>query len=581
METIRFDNVTFTYPLADQPALNNVSFTAEESEFMVLCGKSGCGKTTLLRQIKKNLMPYGQLEGSVLYCGTPVEELDDRVSAAGIGFVQQNPDNQIVTDKVWHELAFGLESLGEDNAVIRRKVAEMASYFDIQSWFRKDVSELSGGQKQLLNLASIMAMQPKLLVLDEPTSQLDPIAASEFLQTIRRINRELGVTVILSEHRLEEAFTMADRVCVMDGGSILACDAPRRIGSELSRIQHPMFYGLPAVTKIYHRAAQGTEPAAQEREMTAPEREPAAQEGPLTVREGRLWLKARAEEAGLDRERAQAIWEAVREEKAQGREKPGHGAPREPKGAGDAAIRARDLRFRYSKNGQDVLRDLSLQVNRGELYCLLGGNGVGKSTTLKVLQGILKPQRGSVQISGRLAMLPQNPQALFSEITVEEDLLEALHYVEKTDEEKVAAVEGMLKLLEVEHLRRVHPYDLSGGEQQRLALGKVLLLEPEILLLDEPTKGLDPFFKITLAQILHELTDRGITILMVSHDIEFCAEYGDRCAMFFDGSIVSEGEAEAFFAGNNFYTTTANRIAREYFPEAITWEEVAACIARI
>ena len=581
METIRFDNVTFTYPLAEQPVLVDLSFSVEESEFLVLCGKSGCGKTTLLRQMKKNLMPYGELIGDVLYMGEPVESLEDRRSASEIGFVQQNPDNQIVTDKVWHELAFGLESLGLENAAIRRRVAEMASYFDIQGWFRKDVSELSGGQKQLLNLASIMVMQPKLLVLDEPTSQLDPIAASEFLRTIHRINRELGVTVILSEHRLEEAFTMADRVLVMDEGSVLAIDSPRSIGAELARREHPMFYGLPAVTKIYHRAKADEKP-----EDALAETEPAAvpSEGPLTVREGRLWIKEKAERAALTPQAAEEIWRQVKQESVSASESAPDTAKRTAdtaKSATDIAIQAKDLWFRYDKNGHDVLRDLNLQVRRGELYCLLGGNGVGKSTTLKALQGLLKPQRGSVRVDGRFAMLPQNPQALFSEITVEDDLLEALHYVDKTDEEKVAAIEKMLRNLEIEHLRSLHPYDLSGGEQQRLALGKVLLLEPEILLLDEPTKGLDPFFKITLAGILRELTEQGITILMVSHDIEFCAEFGDRCAMFFDGGIVSEGEAASFFAGNSFYTTTANRTCREFFPEAITWEEVAECIRRI
>ena len=215
MEMIRFENVRFTYPLADHPALSEVSFSVSESEFLVVCGKSGCGKTSLLRQMKKNLIPYGELTGDVLYCGEPVESLDDRRSASEIGFVQQNPDNQIVTDKVWHELAFGLESLGLDNATIRRRVAEMASFFGIQTWYYKNVTELSGGQMQLLNLASIMVMQPELLILDEPTSQLDPIAAGEFLATLGKINRELGTTVILSEHRLEDALPLSDRVNIV------------------------------------------------------------------------------------------------------------------------------------------------------------------------------------------------------------------------------------------------------------------------------------------------------------------------------------------------------------------------------
>ena len=549
MEAIRFDRVTFSYPLSETPALADVSFGVEESEFMMICGKSGCGKTTLLRQIKKNLIPYGQKSGTVTYYGRPVDQLDDRVSASQIGFVRQDPDDQIVTDKVWHELAFGLESLGMDNQSIRRRVAEMASYFDIQGWFRKDVSHLSGGQKQLLNLASIMVMQPKLLVLDEPTSQLDPIAASEFLQTLRRINRDLGVTVILSEHRLEDAFTMADRVMVMDEGRVLACDTPRKIGESLMEDGHPMFYGLPAVTKIYHSV---------DAKATA--------EGPLTVREGRLWLKE------LVGEKAPA--ESAASEKGGPDEK---GSERRTV----PAIEIKDLWLRYEKKGNDVLRDLSLRVWPGEFYALMGGNGSGKTTALKAVLGILEPQRGKSRTEGRTAMLPQNPQALFSEITAEDELLDVLKGSKKSDKEKVAAVSDMLRLLEIDHLRKNHPYDLSGGEQQRLALGKVLLLEPEILLLDEPTKGLDPFFKVTLADIIDRLTSEGMTILTVSHDIEFCAQYADRCGMLFDGGVVSEGDAKEFFAGNSFYTTTANRMAREFFPHAVTWEEVVECIRNL
>lgn len=547
METIRLEHVTFSYPLAERNALEDVSFSVLPSQFVVLCGKSGCGKSTLLRQLKKNLIPYGRLEGDVLYCGEPVEELDDRRSVTEIGFVQQNPDNQIVTDKVWHELAFGLESLGLPNAAIKRRVAEMASYFDIQGWFRKSVDQLSGGQKQLLNLASIMAMQPKVLILDEPTSQLDPIAASEFLQTVYRINRDLGTTVIISEHRLEELFPMADRVMVMDQGRVLAFDSPEKIGAFLSGggqrasdgalSRHPMFYGLPSVMRIFADACPG-------------------EDNPLTIREGRLRLARLLEGKDLPPAEEEAAGEDSRSR--------------------DTVIEIRDLWFRYSRESGEVLRGLNLKVEKDRLYCLLGGNGAGKSTTLKIIAGILKGQRGSVKVDReKLSMLPQNPQALFTEITAEEELMEALYYVKLPVEEKLRRVEEMLALMEISHLRRANPYDLSGGEQQRLALGKILLLEPQVLLLDEPTKGLDPFFKRTLAGILRKLTESGVTIFMVSHDIEFCAEYGDRCAMFFDGGIVSEGSPREFFAGNSFYTTAANRIARQWKADAITCEEVS------
>ena len=576
MAIIEVQNLNFTYPTAEKPALQDLSFAIERSEFCVLCGKSGCGKSTLLRQLKKNLIPYGEFSGAVRYNGTEIAELDDRVNASEIGFVQQNPDNQLVTDKVWHELAFGLESLGLDNQSIKRRVAEMASFFDIQTWFRKDVSELSGGQKQLLNLASIMAMQPKVLILDEPTSQLDPIAAGEFLKVIYRINRELGTTVIISEHRLEELFTMADKVMVMDAGRLIACDTPWNIGNYLAgkseAERHPMFYGLPAVMKLYsHCRAKGMPRCLRDGKEIAP----------LTIRDGRLWLEqlfGQPELTAIDKKEERIKSKTERQARRT-----------EEKQAQEAMIAVKDVWFRYSRESGDVLRGLNFEVKRGEFFCLLGGNGVGKSTTLKVISGAVQPQSGSVTVDGlkvkkenlrtlfegRLAMLPQNPQALFTEITVEEELLEALYYEKGTDEEKVEAIEHMLEMMEIAHLRKSHPYDLSGGEQQRLALGKILLLKPKILLLDEPTKGLDPFFKLTLAGIFRKLKAEGVTIFMVSHDIEFCAEYADRCAMFFDGDIASIGTPREFFAGNSFYTTAANRIARQWAPEAITWEEVA------
>ncbi len=604
METIRFSNISFRYPLAESDALKNINLSVKESEFMVLCGKSGCGKTTLLRHMKKNMMPYGNLSGDILYRGCDLAELGDRESTSEIGYVQQNPDNQLVTDKVWHELAFGLESLGCDNYTIKRRVSEMASYFDIQTWFRKDVSKLSGGQKQLLNLASIMAMQPKLLVLDEPTSQLDPIAASEFLRTIYKINRDLGTTVILSEHRLEEAFTMADRVAVMDEGKIVALDSPRRIGGFLSGRKavgnhgisaepekneskgydndethdragfkscdsaqncHPMFYGLPTVTKIFHSTLKsaGCGNNLTENTLKSP------LESPLTIREGRLWMKDMVEKSGRVFNSRYGKYSGLENvEEAEKRKERKYTE-------GDCVIEISGLWFRYDQRSQDILRDLNLKVEKGELFCILGGNGVGKSTALKAISNVVKAQRGKVSVSGKQAMLPQNPQALFTEISVEDELMEGIHYEEGSDEDKVGKVLEMLEIMEISHLRKSHPYDLSGGEQQRLALGKVLLLNPDVILLDEPTKGLDPFFKISLAGIFKKLTAKGKTLLMVSHDIEFCAQYGDKCAMFFDGNIVSQGSPKEFFSGNNFYTTAANKISREYIPEAITWEEVA------
>lgn len=547
MAEIEFRGVSFTYPGCERKALDRVDLKIEPSQFVVLCGKSGCGKSTLLRQMKKNLMPFGNLAGDILYQGTDITELDDRVSVQEIGFVQQNPENQIVTDKVWHELAFGLESLGFPNQTIRRRVSEMASFFGIQAWFRKGVHELSGGQKQLLNLASVMAMQPKVLVLDEPTSQLDPIASIDFLETLRRINRELGTTIIISEHRLEELFPMADRVAVMENGRVIANGGAEAVASFLGEHKNVMYQGLPAAMKVYAEIRPKGK-------------------CPVTVRDGRLWLERLLPNGAAVKSAAE-----LRHEKSGAR-------------PAQAEVELEDVWFRYDRKGADIVRGISAKVYPGELFCVVGGNGVGKSTTLKLVSGIQRPYRGKVLIRGKdihkepsgvaVSVLPQNPQALFTEITAEDELFEALYDDKRKDSEKKEAVGQMLDLLQLSHLNKSHPYDLSGGEQQRLALGKILLLKPEILLLDEPTKGLDPYIKSLLAKILKELRARGVTMIMVTHDIEFAAEYADRCAMMFDGGIVSCDNARAFFSGNSFYTTASNRMSRHVFTDAVTCQDV-------
>ena len=255
MEHFRIENLSFYYPTSkDKKSLDNVSLKIEKGEYIVLCGKSGSGKTTLLRHLKTVLSPHGKRVGEIFFNGVALNDVDNRKQSSKIGYVMQNPDDQIVTDKVWHELAFGLESLGCDQKTMRSRVAEMACYFGIQDWFHRDVAVLSGGQKQLLNLASIMAMQPEVLILDEPTSQLDPIAASDFLNTVRKINTELGTTVIITEHRLEDIFPYADRAIVMDSGKIIADDTPRNIGRLLYEQNNPMFTAMPTPVRVFYGA---------------------------------------------------------------------------------------------------------------------------------------------------------------------------------------------------------------------------------------------------------------------------------------------------------------------------------------
>ena len=536
-------NLTFSYAAAKgRHSLENVSLSIEQGEFLVLCGASGSGKSTLLRQLKAVLTPSGKRSGEVLFHGVPLSQVPDRDQAAKIGFVMQNPDDQIVTDKVWHELAFGLESLGCDQKTMRARVAEMACYFGIQDWFHRDVATLSGGQKQLLNLASIMAMQPEVLILDEPTSQLDPIAASDFLNTVRKINTELGTTVIITEHRLEDIFPYADRAVVMDDGKILADDTPSRVGQLLFARNHPMFTAMPTPVRVFYGAGCGGE-------------------SPLTVRQGRSWLSREFPEAP---------------------EKNTVPAPALPEEVENPALVLKELWFRYEKDSPDILRGVSAEVPAGSLYAILGGNGAGKSTTLKAISGICRPYRGKITLFGKpmekyksselfrgcLAMLPQDPKSLFVKKTVREELEEMT--------KDTPAISEIARLCQIESLLGSHPYDLSGGEQQRAALAKVLLTKPRLLLLDEPTKGIDCFFKETFAKILADLKAQGITVVMVSHDVEFCARYADVVAMFFDGQILTADTPRRFFGANSFYTTAAHRMSRHVFDGAVTAEDVIA-----
>ena len=537
MENYIFKNVSFSYPEVEEKALADISFSVNQGEFLILCGPSGCGKSTLLGHLKTCLTPHGRHEGEILFGGVPLDTVDDRMQAQEIGFVLQSPENQVVTDKVWHELAFGLESLGYDTTTIRRRVAEVAAFFGIENWFYKNVTELSGGQKQLLSLASVMAMNPQILVLDEPTSQLDPIAASDFLALLGKINRELGITIILTEHRLEEAFPFATRVIVMEKGRIICDDIPEKVGLALRERDSGMFLAMPTAMRVW---------AGVKTDLSCP----------LTVRDGSEFLTARNNEVPL-------IPLAEKNVHTYGE---------------DIAVQADELWFRYEKDLPDVVKGFSLTLRKGEFYAVMGGNGAGKTTTLKLISGLKSPYRGTVTLNGKIGHLPQNPQALFVKRTVREDLYEVFRGTKYTREEKDEQVARVVKLCELTAFLDRHPYDISGGEQQRTALAKVLLTGPDILLLDEPTKGFDAEFKVNFSSILRKLNAGGVTILMVSHDVTFCAEYAHRCGMFFDGHIVAEGTPSEFFSGNSFYTTSANRMARHLIPKAVTVADViSAC----
>lgn len=547
MALFNIENLTFSYPLQEKPVLEGVSLDINEGEFTVLCGQSSCGKTTLMRLLKNELRPKGELGGKILYCGKDLLALDERTSAAEIGFVLQDPESQIVTDRVWHELSFGLESLGADRNYIRRRVSETASFFGMEKLFRSETAFLSGGQKQLLSLAAVMAMSPRVLLLDEPTSQLDPIAAAEFISTLSKINREFGTAIVIAEHRLEELFPICDRAIVMENGRIIADGTPREVSQGLDS-SHPMLCSMPSAVRIY--AMSGGKG-----------------DCPLTVKEGRNYLEKNAGNGirSLPSEKA-----AV---------------------SGETAVEMKDVRFRYERKGEDILRGVTLKIGKGEIYTILGGNGSGKTTTLNVMAALRKHYSGTVRIFGKktseygsslyrrgISFLPQNPAGIFLKNSVREDFGDICKICGYDENESREVIDGTVEKLEIAHLLNRHPYDLSGGEQQKCAIAKCLMSKPKILLMDEPTKGIDAFAKNSLSGIIRGLKREGVTVVIVSHDVEFAGEISDRCAMFFDGEIICEDSACGFFSGNNYYTTAANRITRGFYDNAVTCGQAAELI---
>ena len=535
MAIFELRELSFRYPNGVSPAIDQVNITVERGEFITLVGPTGSGKSTLLRLLKPELIQNGELIGTILFDGRPITELDPRESAAKIGYVAQSPEEQIVTDKVWHELAFTLENLGKKQAEIARRVAETAAYFGIAPWYRKSTAELSGGQKQLLNLAAVMTADPEVLILDEPTAQLDPIEAARFIETLYKLNRETGVTVIISEHRAEELLPLCDRMIVLDGGRIVHNDAPRDIANHITA-DSPYLRYLTTAARIFIMSG-------------------GVGECPLSVREGQQYFYDHAPKND--------------------KTTPAHPTD----SSSTVALELKDIWFRYEKSAPDVLSGLSLSVNAGEIFALLGANGCGKSTAAAVITGVKKPYSGKIKLFGKplkehkngslykenLSLLPQDVESVFLHATVREEL---------------KGCEAILADLpfDLSPLFDRHPFDLSGGERQLVALCKALRTKPRLLILDEPSKGLDPVYKQQLSAFLKQLKANGMTILLISHDLEFAASCADRCALFFDGAIAACDATADFMNGNRCYTTPASRITRGVCENAYTAELAAECI---
>lgn len=534
MAQIEIKNLIFRYSAMTDKVLDNISLNIAEGEIIVVCGKTGCGKTTLLRQLKPAIAPEGKREGKIIFQGQDIEKIEDRYQAEEIGFVMQNPEHQIVTDKVWQEIAFAMENLGYQREDIRLRTAEMVEYFGMTDLYYSNVENLSGGQKQLLNLAAAMTLDPSVMILDEPTAQLDPIAAENFLDTIVKINKDLGTTIIISEHRLNNILPRADKVLLLEEGKVVAFDKPERVllktaGGDYLKL-------MPVPSQIYIET---------ERKGKETEYRNATDDIPMNVVSGRNWLKRKV---GYDTKKK--IQQQYSKESMLGNEN----NKQRP------SVLCKNIWFRYERNGSDIVRGLNLKVMPGEIFAILGGNGAGKTTTLSILSGVRKAYRGKLEIKGSISALPQNVQTLFRKETVREELFNVSPEI--------------IEDLELGEVLDHHPYDISLGQQQKLALAKVLEKNPDILLLDEPTKAIDNIYKEKLGTFLTKLKEKGKTIILVSHDTDFCGAYADKCGLFADGVLIAENNVKDFFANNRFYTTTVRKMTSGIIEKAVKKEDV-------
>ncbi len=539
MEILSCKDLRFRYNGSSKDTLTGVSFAVQPSQVVLLVGRTGSGKSTLLRLLKKEISPVGTLSGDIALCGKAQSELSLLESTQTISYISQNPDTQTVTHKVSAELAFALENLGTDPSEILGRVGEMATYFGIESIYDREIDTLSGGQKQLCSLCAAVTSAPKILLLDEPAAQLDPIGTSKLYSALRRLNTELGTTIIIAEHDPQEIFSFCDKVILLDSGRSTVFDTREDFVTAAEK--DPMLRGyIPACTRAVLPLGK-----------TA-----------FTVRDAKNILESTFPEQ-----------KKLPEKKEKAKEK-------------KPALQARNVYFRYEKNGRDVISCLDLTVSGGEIFAAVGSNGCGKTTMLKTLSGILKPWQGRIELFGKniksykgnslyrenVAVMPQDPYFLFTAQTVRDELESTCRAMGRK-----GGYEALCEHYDVTRLLDMHPYDLSGGEVQKCAMIKLLLTEPKMIFLDEPSKALDPASKAVLGETLTELAQQGKTVIIATHDTEFAAAYAHRCGLFFDGRIHSQAPAAEFFARNRFYTTDASRIARNVFPQAVTAQALEEC----
>ena len=545
---IRFEHVTYTYPDAPRPALRDVSLSIPDGAFALVVGSSGAGKSTLLRCLN-GLVPHfsgGTLAGRVTVDGLDPVALAPRGMSRSVGFVFQDPEAQFVMDRVEDEIAFALENAAIPTEEMHARVADVFELLNLTPLCTRKLETLSGGEKQRVALASALALRPRILALDEPTSQLDPQSAAELLDALVRLNKRLGLTVVLVEHRLERILPFVDQVIYLPDG-----DVPVISGAPRDVLPHvPLLPPLLALAKALNWSPL-----------------------PLTLEEGRCFAVHCLDDISTDSTDFNGLEIKKSVSSVQSVDK------------NSVVVETRALEAGYGP--ATVLHGLDFALYPGEIVALLGRNGAGKTTLLKSLVGLLRPRRGDVLVEGnsiaksdvadicrRVGYLPQDPNALLFADTVLDELHITLRNHGIAPEAAPIAPEMLLVRLGLADKAQRYPRDLSVGERQRVALGAIMVTQPGVLLLDEPTRGLDYQAKAQLLDLLRAWRAEGLAILLVTHDVELVAEAADRVVVMDQGEIVDQGNpAEVLRASPTFTPQIA-----QLFPES-DWLTVEDALA--
>lgn len=514
------EDFSFTYAEEKQPALTGIDFTLCSGQVTLLLGKSGSGKTTLLRNLKPVLAPQGEKSGMITFAGRPLAQLSPLEAVADIGFLFQNPDAQMVMETVYGELAFGLENMGLPAEEIQIRIGDTVSFCGIEHLLEKKTAELSGGQKQLVNLCAILCFRPKLLLLDEPLSQLDPESARRVVEILARLRRETSVAILMSEQRLEDIWSLADQVIKIDRGNLSFIGSPRDF-IAFGREQQDDF-GLPLVSKIF--AKSGKE----------------LYHLPLTVQEGQSLLSV----WGWDDKEIMPA-QSIAEQKDLAAAQPG-----------SLLLRGREVSFAYPEEKKVLLKQISLALHQGERLVVCGSNGAGKTTLLGTMAGLIKPLQGKWQLAEKgagISYLSQASQYHFRYDTPHQEFLA----IDKNYQEKEDFL-AIVKRLGIDSFLEKDLYTLSVGQQQRVALAMTLARSAAVYLLDEPTRGLDEEIKEALIALLREKSHSGV--ILATHDLEFAAAVGTGFTTFCHGRLTGVQSGADFFTSRYWQTTVGARL---------------------